>query len=72
MCHDVVSVIDVKSEVKLSDVVFGESIFNKHDCPVVFASRIPDTRRVTIEKRIKNMNVCMRFEETLAKQEYGS
>ena len=67
--HDHVSAIDVKSEVKLRDVVFGESIFSKHNFPVAFASKIPDIRKATIAKRIKSMNVCTGVDGTVAKQE---
>ena len=55
--HDDVSVIDVKSETKMRNVYFDESIFGKHDFPVAFASKIPDIRKATIAKRIKSMNV---------------
>ena len=67
--HDRVSVIDVTSEVKLRDVVFSESIFGKHDSPMAFASKIPDTRKATIAKRIKSMNVSTGTDGTVAKQD---
>ena len=66
--HNDVSVIDVKSEVKLRDVYFSESIFSTHDFPVAFASKIPDTRKATVAKSIKSMCVSTGNDGTVAKQ----
>ena len=67
--HNNVSVIDVKSEVKLRDVHLSESIFSEHDFPVAFASKILDTRKATFAGRIKSMCVGTGVDGTVAEQD---
>ena len=44
-------------------------MFSKRDFPVAFASKIPDTRKATIAKMIKSMNVSTGIDGTVAKQD---